>query len=212
MPVYCGMTTGPRWHADSKKARKVPPRLDLPVLRVHASGVHSRYSGELEKVLRRIFDTVVELPQAILFFDEFQGLVPPSGGGARQALTSELKDLLTSPKYRHLAVAVATTRQEYDQYVRTDQALERRLISVQIRTPEGAEAIEAVRQQAAAFPEQGQELADEHVEEALRMARTYFPIQPPIDCALNLLDGAFTRLRYDTSGGSVADGLRDEVQ
>jgi len=195
------------------RAGKVPARIDdLPVLKVHASGVHSRYIDESEKVLRRIFDTVAELPQAILFFDEFQSLVPPSGGGRRVALTSELKDLLTSPNYRHLSVVVATTQQEYDQHVRTDQALERRFISVQIRTPEGEEAIEAVRKQAASFPDKGQTLTGEHVEEALRMARTYFSTQPPIDCALNLLDGAVTRFRFEASGESVVDGLRAEVQ
>jgi ATP-dependent Clp protease ATP-binding subunit ClpA/CheY-like chemotaxis protein len=194
------------------KAGKVPSRLEgIPILKVHSSGVRSKYAGESEKMLRKIFDKVSELPQAILFFDEFQSFVSPSGG-AHVALTSELKDLLTSPRYRHLSVVVATTRQEYDQHVRTDQALERRLISVQIRTPEGEEAIEAIRQQAASFPDQERALTDEHVEEALRMARTYFSTQPPIDCALNLLDGAFTRLQFETFGESVVDGLQAEVQ
>ncbi|MFN3240622.1 MAG: ATP-binding protein [Planctomycetota bacterium] len=105
--------------------------LDLPVYRVDLSSVVSKYIGETEKHLRRVFDAA-EAGGAVLLFDEADALF-----GKRSAVTSshdrhaniEVSYLLQRLE-AYSGIAILTTNHEDD----LDEAFKRRIRSI-VRFP-----------------------------------------------------------------------------
>ncbi len=70
--IVC-LFTGPSKTGKTKAAETLAARLDLPMYRIDLSAVVSKYIGETEKNLKRLFDAA-EVSDVILFFDEADAL------------------------------------------------------------------------------------------------------------------------------------------
>lgn len=93
--------TGPSGTGKTMAAEVIAAELGLPLYRVDLSQVISKYIGETEKNLRRLFDAA-ETTHAILFFDEADALF-----GKR----SEVKD--AHDKYANQEVSYLLERVEH---------------------------------------------------------------------------------------------------
>ena len=100
------------------------------------------------KTLQRIFDAAGKLPKAIIFFDEIHGLVTSGNEKQSVEVTTAFKELISSSRYPGLTVVAATTDREYNLYIRTDSALERRFTPIHVKAPTREEEAEAVSLQA----------------------------------------------------------------
>ncbi len=118
------------------KEKKVPPMLyNKRVLGLDLSGLlaGTKYRGEFEQRLKKIVDEIVSAKRVIvLFIDEIHMLA--EAGEAEGAIDAAdiLKPLLARGD---LQVIGATTREEYEKYIKKDKTLDRRLQPIFVAEP-----------------------------------------------------------------------------
>ena len=116
--------------------KRVPPILDgKRVLALDLTGIlaGTKYRGEFEQRLKKIVDEIAAAKRSIiLFIDEIHILA--EAGQAEGAINASdiLKPLLARGE---LQVVGATTKEEYEQFIRQDKTLDRRLQPVFISEP-----------------------------------------------------------------------------
>ena len=120
--------------------KRVPPILDgKKVLALDLTGIlaGTKYRGEFEQRLKKIVDEIASAKRSIiLFIDEIHILA--EAGQAEGAINAAdiLKPLLARGE---LQVVGATTREEYEQFIKKDKTLDRRLQPVFIHEPTSAQ-------------------------------------------------------------------------
>jgi ATP-dependent Clp protease ATP-binding subunit ClpA len=88
------------------------------------------FRGQFEKRLQAVIDEAVRDPDVILFVDELHNLI---GAGTAMGQPLDAANLLKPALSRgELRVIGATTRDEYERYIRPDGALERRFHPVEV--------------------------------------------------------------------------------
>ena len=136
-PGFRALFYGPSGTGKSFTAALMGKRLGMPVLRVHSAMLTSKFVGETEKNLDRLFDTA-EGRQWILLFDEgenFFGQRSAGGGNAQDHyVNQQLGYMLQRIEAYNGLVIVSTNRK-----VAMDQAFKRRFQAM-IEFPEPAEA------------------------------------------------------------------------
>ena len=114
-------------------AGEVPPALkDARVLALDhvALLAGTAFRGQYEERIRRLVETLAADPDLILFVDELHNLIGQGTAiGAAMDAANMLKPALVRGDIR---VIGATTGEEYDKWIRTDPALERRFQPVQV--------------------------------------------------------------------------------
>ena len=165
----------------------------ISVLKVRLAPVMGSHVGESARAMQRLGEAAAALPRAILFFDELQGFVKSGNDGHQTEIVTAFKELVTSRSLPNVTFVAATTRREFDLFVRADPALERRFTAFQVKAPEPWEEEEAVRLQAKQLFPEAVAASDPIVRKALRVSRTAFPDRAAVDAALDLLDGARVR-------------------
>jgi ATP-dependent Clp protease ATP-binding subunit ClpA len=149
----------------------------------------SMYRGQYEKRLKGIVDRAASDPNAILFVDEMHNLIGAGTAiGQPMDAANMLKPALASGRLR---VIGATTRGEFDRWVRPDAALERRFQPVEVAelTPEQTvEVLEARRPRLEAH--HALAIPDDVLRDAVRIADDRFPARKRPDKAIDLLDEA----------------------
>ena len=99
--------------------------------------------GQFEKRLRGVIDEASRDPDVILFVDELHNLI---GAGSALGQPMDAANLLKPALSRgDLRVIGATTREEYDRYVRGDAALERRFHPVDVGELGREQTLEVLR-------------------------------------------------------------------
>jgi ATP-dependent Clp protease ATP-binding subunit ClpA len=99
--------------------------------------------GQFEKRLQAVVDQASRDPDVILFIDELHNLI---GAGAAMGQPLDAAGMLKPALSRgELRVIGATTREEYDRYVRPDAALERRFHPVEIGELGPVQTLEVLR-------------------------------------------------------------------
>lgn len=101
--------------------------------------------NEMAARLKTLFDEAAAFGQnegkeLVLFIDEFHQIVQLSPAGVEA-----LKPLLADSGTRGIRVVVATTYEEFDQYVSSNQALVERLMRINIRQPDKKMTVEILR-------------------------------------------------------------------
>lgn len=147
--------------------------------------------GQFEKRLQAVVEQAARDPDVILFIDELHNLI---GAGAAMGQPLDAAGLLKPALSRgDLRVIGATTRDEYDRYVRPDAALERRLHPVEIGELGREQTLEVLR---ARRPRLEMHHAVAIADEALESAVTLSGADPlresrrQPDKAIDLLDEA----------------------
>lgn len=92
----------------------------------------TKYRGEFEDRLKKVIDEIQKDGHVILFIDELHTLI--GAGGAEGAIDASniLKPALARGDLQTIG---ATTLDEYQKYIESDAALERRFATVQIEEP-----------------------------------------------------------------------------
>ena len=97
---------------------------------------------EFEDRLKKVIEEIYNDGQVILFIDELHTLI--GAGGAEGAIDASniLKPALARGELQTIG---ATTLDEYQKYIESDAALERRFATVQVNEPTSAEALEILK-------------------------------------------------------------------
>ncbi|WP_311408102.1 ATP-dependent Clp protease ATP-binding subunit [Liquorilactobacillus uvarum] len=158
----------------------------------------TKYRGEFEDRVKKVIDEIYSDGNVILFIDELHTLI--GAGGAEGAIDASniLKPALARGEVQ---VIGATTLDEFQKYIETDSALERRFAKIIVEEPSPKETVQILKGLRPKYEEHHQlEITDEAIETAVRLSTRYITNRFLPDKAIDLMDESAARVRLETSG------------
>ncbi|WP_349533622.1 ATP-dependent Clp protease ATP-binding subunit [Leuconostoc citreum] len=155
----------------------------------------TKYRGEFEDRLKKIIEEIYQDGQVILFIDELHTLI--GAGGAEGAIDASniLKPALARGELQTLG---ATTFDEYQKYVESDAALERRFAPVTVNEPSQEDAISILKGIRSKFESHHQVAIDDAaIIAAVKLSARYITDRFLPDKAIDLMDEAGAKVRID---------------
>lgn len=155
----------------------------------------TKYRGEFEDRLKKVIDEIYRDGHVILFIDELHTLI--GAGGAEGAIDASniLKPALARGELQTIG---ATTLDEYQKYIESDAALERRFATVQVDEPTEDESIAILKGLRSRYEEHHHaEITDEAIEQAVKLSSRYISDRFLPDKAIDLMDEAGAKVRID---------------
>ncbi len=170
---------------------KVIYSLDLGALVAGA-----KYKGEFEERLKAVVKEVTGAAgEVVLFIDEIHTLVGAGRSEGAMDAANILKPALARGDLRAIG---ATTLAEYQKYIETDKALERRFQKVLVEEPDTQEAISILRGLKERYEVHHKvRIKDEAIISAVEMSQRYINDRFLPDKAIDLLDEAASKLRLE---------------
>lgn len=152
------------------------------------------FRGQYEKRLQAVINEATTDPNVILFIDELHNLIGAGSAiGAPMDAANMLKPALASGRLR---VIGATTEIEYDRFIRSDAALERRFQPVFVRELGREESLEVLRARRNRLEMHHLvAISDQALEAAVDASVKYLPDRRQPDRSIDLLDESCARLR-----------------
>ncbi len=156
----------------------------------------AKYKGEFEERLKSVIKEVTESNgDVVLFIDEIHTLVGAGKGEGAMDAANILKPALARGELRAIG---ATTLAEYQKYIETDKALERRFQKVLVEEPDTLEAISILRGLKERYEVHHRvRIKDEAIISAVEMSQRYINDRFLPDKAIDLLDEAASKLRLE---------------
>ena len=147
------------------------------------------YRGQYEERLQGVVEETKRAGDVALFIDELHNLVGQGTAiGVAMDAANMLKPSLARGEFRVLG---ATTRAEYDRWIRSDPALERRFQPVEVRELTTDETIEILRVRRDVFEAHHHvAIADGALLAAVRLTDLFMPDRRRPDRAIDALDEA----------------------
>ncbi|AVW09824.1 ATP-dependent Clp protease ATP-binding subunit ClpC [Lactiplantibacillus paraplantarum] len=155
----------------------------------------TKYRGEFEDRLKKVIDEIYNDGHVILFIDELHTLI--GAGGAEGAIDASniLKPALARGELQTIG---ATTLNEYQKYIESDAALERRFATVMVNEPAEDEAVEILNGLRPRYEEHHRvTITDEAVDQAVKLSSRYISDRFLPDKAIDLMDEAAAKVRID---------------
>ncbi len=179
---------------------KVPAELAnkrLMMLDMGSLVAGTKYRGEFEDRLKKVIDEIQNDGHVILFIDELHTLI--GAGGAEGAIDASniLKPALARGELQTIG---ATTLDEYQKYIESDAALERRFATVQVDEPTTDQTLQILRGLRPKYEEHHHaKITDEALEEAVKLSDRYISDRFLPDKAIDLIDEAASKVRLNVS-------------
>lgn len=155
----------------------------------------TKYRGEFEDRLKKVIDEIYHDGHVILFIDELHTLI--GAGGAEGAIDASniLKPALARGELQTIG---ATTLDEYQKYIESDAALERRFATVQVDEPTEDEAVAILKGLRGRYEDHHKaEITDEAIIQAVKLSSRYISDRFLPDKAIDLMDEAAAKVRID---------------
>ncbi len=173
-------------------AGDVPENLKTKrVLALDLGGLISgtKYRGEFEERVKKILTEVLAAKrQIILFIDEVHMIVQAKGSEGALNVSDILKPALARGDLQAIG---ATTSQEYERFIRPDDALDRRFQPVAINEPKAADALEILRGIIPAYEKHHSvQYSPEALKVAVDLSVKYIKDRNLPDKAIDLIDEA----------------------
>lgn len=158
----------------------------------------TKYRGEFEDRLKKVIDEIYNDGQVILFIDELHTLI--GAGGAEGAIDASniLKPALARGELQTIG---ATTLDEYQKYIESDAALERRFATVQVDEPTEDETVEILHGLRPRYEDHHHvNISDDALDQAVKLSSRYISDRFLPDKAIDLMDEAAAKVRIDHMG------------
>lgn len=153
--------------------------------------------GELESRLKSIVNELKHAPQVILFIDEIHLLLGTGSGGGAMDAANILKPELAR---NGIKVIGATTFDEYNKFVDSDQAFARRFQRIVIDEPTVESSISILRGIKSRFEAHHKiKILDEAIVASVNLSAKYVTDRFLPDKAIDVLDETASRMRIDRS-------------
>ena len=155
----------------------------------------TKYRGEFEDRLKKVIDEIQKDGHVILFIDELHTLI--GAGGAEGAIDASniLKPALARGDLQTIG---ATTLDEYQKYIESDAALERRFATVQTEEPTENIALQILNGLRPKYEEHHHvKIDDDALKQAVKLSSRYITDRYLPDKAIDLIDEASSMVRID---------------
>ncbi|WP_431814745.1 ATP-dependent Clp protease ATP-binding subunit [Limosilactobacillus portuensis] len=155
----------------------------------------TKYRGEFEDRLKKVIDEIQKDGHVILFIDELHTLI--GAGGAEGAIDASniLKPALARGDLQTIG---ATTLDEYQKYIESDAALERRFATVQVEEPTENVALQILNGLRPKYEEHHHvKIDDGALKQAVKLSSRYITDRYLPDKAIDLIDEASSMVRID---------------
>ncbi|MEM6398438.1 MAG: ATP-dependent chaperone ClpB [Bacteroidota bacterium] len=168
----------------------------------------AKYQGEFEERLKAVIKEVTQADgQIFLFIDEIHTLVGAGKGQGAMDAANILKPALARGDLRAIG---ATTLAEYQKYIESDKALERRFQTILVDEPNEDDAVSILRGLKERYETHHKiNILDEAIVAAVQLSQRYINDRFLPDKAIDLIDEAAARLRLEMN--SMPEEL-DEVE
>ncbi len=156
----------------------------------------TKYRGEFEDRLKKIINEINEDGHVILFIDELHTLI--GAGGAEGALDASnlLKPALARGELQTIG---ATTFDEYQKHIESDEALERRFARVVVDEPNKNVSVKILKGLRPRYEEHHHvNISDKAIWSAVELSSRYITDRYLPDKAIDLMDEASAKLRIDS--------------
>lgn len=148
----------------------------------------TKYRGEFESRLKNIIEEVTDDPTKILFIDELHLLTGMGSPDGSLDAANILKPALARGQIKLIG---ATTYEEYRRHIEKDQALTRRLQTVEVKEPNLKQTIQIIKGIRHYYQDYHQiKLSDKSIEAAVNLADKYLADSFMPDKAIDLIDEA----------------------
>lgn len=173
-------------------------------LKVSSMLAGTKYRGDMEDRAQKM---VLELEKAgrstILFIDEIHSLVQAKGTEGAVNLSDIFKPALARGKF---SVIGATSLKEYDEYIMTDETLERRFQPVMVDEPSVKDTIKIImglKEQYEGFHRVS--ISDEAIKTAVKLSHEYIHKRNLPDKAIDLIDeaAAMVKIKHEKAHGAL---------
>jgi ATP-dependent Clp protease ATP-binding subunit ClpA len=147
------------------------------------------YRGQYEERMRRLVDAVTSDPDVILFIDEMHNLM---GQGSAMGVAMDAANMLKPALVREdMRVIGATTAAEYERWIRSDPALERRFQPVLVNELSGEQAMEVLKARRSRLEHHhAVAIADDALQAALLLTDKFVTDRAQPDKSIDVLDEA----------------------
>lgn len=172
----------------------------------------TRYRGEFEDRMKALLKEVRKAEgRYLLFIDELHTLI--GAGSAEGAIDASnlLKPALARGELRAIG---ATTLKEYQKYIESDSALERRFQPIYVNEPTIEDTISILRGIKEKYElHHGLKIKDSAIVSAAELSARYIPDRFLPDKAVDLMDEAASALRLEIESNPIElENLRKEIQ
>ncbi len=160
----------------------------------------TKYRGEFEDRLKKVINEIREDGHVILFIDELHTLI--GAGGAEGAIDASniLKPALARGELQTIG---ATTLDEYQKHIESDQALARRFATVMVNEPTPEQTKQILSGLRPKYEKHHHvKITDEAIDEAVKLSTRYISNRFLPDKAIDLMDEAAAKIRIDSMGKS----------
>lgn len=180
----------------------------LMVLDMGSLVAGTKYRGEFENRLKKVIDEIQADGHVILFIDELHTLI--GAGGAEGAIDASniLKPALARGELQTIG---ATTLDEYQKYIESDAALERRFATVQVDEPTPEESLAILKGLRPRYEAHHHaKITDEALEQAVKLSDRYISDRFLPDKAIDLMDEAAAMIRINAEEKKTRKPSLDE--
>lgn len=180
----------------------------LMVLDMGSLVAGTKYRGEFENRLKKVIDEIQADGHVILFIDELHTLI--GAGGAEGAIDASniLKPALARGELQTIG---ATTLDEYQKYIESDAALERRFATVQVDEPTPEESLAILKGLRPRYEAHHHvKITDEALEQAVKLSDRYISDRFLPDKAIDLMDEAAAMVRTNAEEKKTRKPSLDE--
>ena len=179
----------------------VPENLkDKKVLALDLGGMISgtKYRGEFEERVKKLLAEIIkEKRSIILFIDEVHMIVQAKGTEGALNVSDILKPALARGDLQTIG---ATTQKEYEQFIRPDDALDRRFQPVIVNEPKAGDALQMLRGIKVAYEKHHRvKFDDEALRAAVELSSKYIKTRYLPDKAIDLIDEAGAKVGIEAS-------------
>ena len=153
----------------------------------------SKYRGDFEDRLKKLFEEIGKRDDVILFIDEFHMVLGAGASEGSMDAANILKPILAKGE---IQIMGATTIEEYRKHVEKDSALSRRMQPIQVDEPSLEDARKIIQGLKDKYEDHhGVEITDEAIEAAVDLSDRYISDRYLPDKAIDLIDEASSKIR-----------------
>ena len=175
----------------------------------------TKYRGDFEDRLKKLFDELATRDDVILFIDEFHMVLGAGAAEGSMDAANILKPILAKGD---IQIIGATTIEEYRKYIEKDSALTRRMQPIQVEEPSLSDTrkiIKGVRDKYESH--HGVEMTEEAIYAAVELTDRYINDRFLPDKAIDVLDEAMSKVRIkayqeEESDSNPEDKINDLVR